>query len=572
MALQINQLPFGDQIKIRLLSDVDQAEVLNCKTVEEAQAKLNTKKESVHLKLGRYEPKLQVSGSLVKYKTKKLFSEIFDEQDVKDFMTLAEMSAMMEDEIISGELKRKMNTMSKDGKDPLQCMVYATKNNEKVFYNNEKKVLVWAQAIAEMVNNNPEYALSINHMLVNWGMWKYQITLLITACGNIKQNEKLDEVIRDLYTDYDDDKVRYTVMKRLLYGLNEANYQSAFVMLKNADFISADTDRKYFNVVKRKVKNATQEERDKLYAAFRGTQGFSGAKRKRVESLFSEKEPKIAKMINESLPAEKDRILKDVHSRIYGTRKDYREVASQAKFIKLYRNEIQNMFIEKLDRTSVSLEDVKTYGLAIGDLDSNGRAIPFLEEQMSMCMDDAKQIMFSHVLAILSDAYIDKFIDNILKYDGSSVHSLLNSVRNLSRSGKNQVVRKYLYDNCIKIRDNYGGDSSQYKTALRNIGEFLQGGHSAAVYDVKFDQVLFEFIGYSKVNGFTDTKKCTARKAALVLGILENVMDKNNYEGRYQKFMWNLSACFKSKNRNITNRIDNTAVHLTGQGIPAMYK
>lgn len=530
------------------------------------------KKENKRLDVGDYIPKVQVSGSSVEYKTKKLFNEIFDEQDVKDFMELAEVSSIMEDEVIAGELLRKMNSMIKNGKQPLQCMVYATKNKEKVFYNNEKKVIIWAQAIASLVNSNIEYVSSINHMLVNWSIWKYQVTLLIKACGYIKQNDKLDEVIQELYINNEDDKIKFTVMKRMLHGCNVENYKSAFVMLRNLDFISNEIDRKYFNALKRKVENATSQEYEKLYSCFRSTQGLSGAKRRRIESIFivAEQEPEIAKKINESAPNQKDAILKEVHNKIYGSQKNYRDIAAQAKYIKLYKKEIQDMFMHKLDKTTVSLEDIKTYGLAIGDLDSDDRAIPFLEEQMSMCMDDAKQIMFAYVLAIISDLYIDKFITGILEYSGNN-YSFFNSVKNLNKQGKKQIVRQYLYTNCINIKNKYGIESSKLKKTLRNVGVFLQGSHTAIIYDVKFDQLLFEFLGYNKIDESIDKLKCTARNTTIVLDILENVMDKNNYEGRYMKFMWRLFAYLKSTNINIDliNRIDDLVKKLTGHGIPS---
>lgn len=571
MAIRSSQLSVGDQIKFNLLSKADQAEILNCKTPAEASVMLENKKEAVHVNMGTYEPKLQVSGSSVKYKTKNFFTDIFDEEDVQEFMVLAEMTASMEEEVIFGELKRKMTSMSKNGKQPLQCLVYATKNNEKIFYNNEKKVAVWSQAIADAVNSNKKYILSMIHMLVNWNMWKYQIVMLISACTHIRQNEKLDEVIRDLYIDYEDDKVRFTVMKRLLYGANSDNYQSAFTMLKNLDFIRSDIDRKYFNAVKRKVEYASEEERRKLYEAFRGIQGFNGVKRKRVESLFIEEEDNgIAKRINQSTLEQKDAILKEVRSKIYGSQKDYREISFQSKYIKQYRTEIQDMFMHKLGNTSVSIEEIKTYGLAIGNLDSNGTAIQFLEEQISMCLDDSKKIMYAYVLAIISDDHIDMFIDNVLKYDGDRVHSIFNSVRNLNRTGKNQIVRKYLYENCIKIKDKYGMDSNEFKTCLRNIGEFIQVGHIMSIYDVKFDQLLFDFLGYDKINESFEKTKCTARNASLVLQILESVMDKNNYEGRYMNFMWHLFVVFKNTNMDLSNRIDDVVKRLTRQGIPSM--
>ena len=316
---------------------------------------------------------------------------------------------------------------------------------------------------------------------------------------------------------------------------------------------------------------APEEERRILYEAYRGIKGFIWAKRKRVESLFIEEEDNgIAKRINQSTPEQKDAILKEVHTKIYGSQKDYREISRQSKDIKLYRTEIQTMFMHKLGNTSVSLEDIKTYGVAIGNLDSNGSAIPFLEEQMSMCLDESQKIMYAYVLAIISDVHIDMFIDNVLKYDGGSVHSILNYVRNLNRTGKNQIIRKCLYKNCIKIKNEYDMDSNKFKTCLRNIGEFIQGGHTVAIYDVKFDQLLFDFLGYDKINDSFEKTKCTARNASLVLQILESVMDKNNYEGRYMKFMWNLFVVFKNANMDLSNRIDDVVKRLTGQGIPSM--
>ena len=139
MSIRINQFSFDKQIKISLLSKDEQDRVLNSDNIETALKLLEDLENNIQLEEGLYEPTLQMSGSLRKYKTKNLFTEIFDKQDVIDFMTIAEMSGNMEDEIISGELWRKINSMHKQGKNPLQCMVYSTKYNEKVFYNNEKK-------------------------------------------------------------------------------------------------------------------------------------------------------------------------------------------------------------------------------------------------------------------------------------------------------------------------------------------------------------------------------------------------------------------------------------------------
>lgn len=399
MSIRINQFSFDKQIKISLLSKDEQDRVLNSDNIETALKLLEDLENNIQLEEGLYEPTLQMSGSLRKYKTKNLFTEIFDKQDVIDFMTIAEMSGNMEDEIISGELLRKINSMHKQGKNPLQCMVYSTKYNEKVFYNNEKKMTTWAQVIAQVVNSNLEYTISINHMLVNWSMWKYQITMLITACKYIKKDNKLDEVIRDLYSNSNDDKIRFTVLKRLLYGLNEENYKKAFLILRNTDFVNVDSNRKYFNLLKRTLETASEAEKEKLYKTFKSTPGFSAPKSNRINSLFiNRNNESIADKINDAIPAQKDEILNLVRKKIWGSYSEWRELAYNARNIRQYRKEIQEMFIQKLEGKNLSSDEIKAYSIAIGELDTDGNSLSFLEEKLNYYNDDEKEIMFAYAL------------------------------------------------------------------------------------------------------------------------------------------------------------------------------
>lgn len=568
MAIRKNQLPMSAQVNFELLGKVDQAEILNCRTIEDAVALINQKDKKICLRSGEYEPKLQVSGSSVKYRTKNLFTETFDEQDVKDFMAIAEVPATTGDGILSDELRKKADTMEKEGKSPLQCMVYATKNNERDFYGNRKRVGIWTQMIAEIVGRNSErYIPSINHMLVNWGMWKFQTLLLLQVCGRVEQNEGLDKVLRDLYTDHEDDEVRYEVMKRLLRGRNAENYRSAFAMLRKGDFIGTYSDQKYFGALRKKVENATPEEREELYAAFRGTQGFTGAKKKKIEELFIEEESEIVRKINESSQMQKDAVLKEVYNKINGSQKNYRELTEEVRKIKKYRPEIQSMFMQRLDKGGIGLEGIKTCGLAIGNLDSEGKALPFLKDQMSMCMNESEKVMLAYVLAVFSDEYIDNFVENVLTYDGGN-RSLLDSVRKLNGPGKSQIVGQCLYANCVKIKDKYGFGSDQFRIALRNMGEFLQASNTSAAYDARFDQLLFGYLGYDQEEGAFDNKKCTAGNMTRVLGILNDVMDRKNYERRYMKFMGDLYAFCKERNVNLAEKINDAVEGLTGEGFP----
>ena len=571
MSIRINQFPFDKQVKISLLNKDDQNKILNSPNIDIALKVLEDLENSIYLEEGLYEPTLQVSGALRKYKTKNLFTEIFDRQDVIDFKTIAELTSNMEEEVIAGELRRKINSMQKQNKDPLQCMVYATKYNEKAFYNNEKKMSVWAQEIAKVVNNNLEYTTSINHMLVNWGMWKYQITMLITACKDIDKDNKLDEVIRDLYSNSSDDKIRFTVLKRLLHSLNEENYKKAFLILRNTDFINADSDRKYFNLLKKTLENSSEEKRSKLYKVFKATTGFTTQKSNRINSLFVERSTEgIAEKINDSLPSQKNEILSFIRKKIWGSYGEWRDVAYNARNIRQYRKEIQEMFIEKLEGKNISSDEIKIYSIAIGELDTTGVALPYLEEKLYYYNDDEKQIMFAYALATLSDKYIELFINSILKYDGFNAQIIIPSVRKLNGPNKKQLVRQYLYTSCIKIKDTNGIDSRLFKVTLKNLSIFLKSSLTTNIYDIKFDQLLFDFIGYNKIDSSFENKKCTTENAKLVLDILDTVMDKTNYEGRYMNFTWDFFAYVKNRNIELANRIDKSVKNLTGQGIPSI--
>ena len=131
-------------------------------------------------------------------------------------------------------------------------------------------------------------------------------------------------------------------------------------------------------------------------------------------------------------------------------------------------------------------------------------------------------------------------------------------------------MRLHLYPECARIAEEKGMESLEFKTALKNLGEYLQNRSTMVVYDIRFDQLFFDFLGYDKVNLRFDESKCTARNAILVLDILENVMDKSNYEGRYMKFMWNLFSRFRNTNAELAKRIESNVKKLTGQGIPSM--
>ena len=80
-----------------------------------------------------------------------------------------------------------------------------TKYLENKSFNNEKRIDSWSRLIAEYVNHHMGAVESVNHMLVNWGMWNNQIRLLILSCQYIKDSESLDQVIRDIYSRSDDE-------------------------------------------------------------------------------------------------------------------------------------------------------------------------------------------------------------------------------------------------------------------------------------------------------------------------------------------------------------------------------
>ena len=80
--------------------------------------------------------------------------------------------------------------------------------------------------------------------------------------------------------------------------------------------------------------------------------------------------------------------------------------------------------------------------------------------------------------------------------------------------------------------------------------------------------MLFDFLGYNKTDGVLDENRCSSRNATLVIRVLENVMDKTNYAGRYERFMWDLYARFKTKKPDLANQISEIVRKLTPWGTP----
>lgn len=571
MSIKMRDLPLSYQIRVACFKEEDQQKVLSCSNVEESKCLIDKIGTSVRLDINTYNPIVHVSGSSIQYKTKNLFTEFFKKDDVVDFMNIAELPINFSPELIIGELEKKIKKMINEQRSPLQCLVYATKKNERTFYNNNNIMELWAKVIADTVNNNPDFVHSINHMLVNWEMWKNQIKLLIIVCGYLKPNPKLDEVIRNMYSNHEDDSVRYTVMKRLLKGIDLNNFICAFTMLKSINFIDNGNGRKYFGALKKSLENARVEKYKVLEEAFGKVNGFSNIQKEKIAKLFgkSTTESEIVRMVNESPNNRKAEVLKDIKARIFGKRENCNDVAFHAKDFIQYRVEIQKMFINKINNANPELNEIKIYGIAIGNLDYNGNSIDYFSKKMSSCNDKSKKLIFSYLLAFFSDSYVDDFVNKVLDFDGST-NIVFRVIRKTNRGQMNQFLRMLFYKKCIDIKEYYGLGSQELLKALNNLGEFLFGVHTVEIYDIKFDQLLFEFVGYDTTSGAFEPSLCNFKRVKCILNILSKVMDKNNYNGRYIRFMGNLFDYIKNINNELAEQIDNMVRGFNNQGIPAM--
>jgi len=572
MALRPTMLSFQDQLKLRGLSEEDRKEVLSQPDKLSAISLLAKKETIKKLPEGIYEPTLQISGSSVKYKTKNLFTENFDEKDVIDFSEIFELinsNSEVNYEVIIGEIKRKCNKMIKEKKQPIQCLVYSTKCKEKVFFNNEKKVIELAKHIAVLVNENSSYLSSITHMLVNWDMWKNQIQLLIMSCTYIKESEKLDEIIRELYTQHESDKIRYAVYNRLFNSNDEKNYKAAFNMLKNCDFITSIQDKKYFNVLREVSKGVNAEA---IHNVYRQMTGFDSKAKQKIDNLFITEykaEDDTIFLIN-SDDSKKEKVLNEVKTLLFSGYKNYKDFIFNINKIKNFKTEILEVMMEHLSQNKVTYNDIKHIGIAIGNLGGE-KGISFLKNQRSLTNDDNIRLVYSYVLAYLSDSFINEYTKSMLCYDTSNSPGLLETVRQITHNGKITIIRKCLFENFSEIVANTPETSMKTERAYKNMSIIIHSTSAASsYYDLRYDNVFFEFLGYDKTSQSLQDGKCTYRKTTMVLNILENVMDKNNYNGRYMLFMGVLYSFFKNTKIDLSNRIDNIAKLLTGQGIPAI--
>lgn len=570
MSIKLNELDWQDQIHFSFLPKETQDKLLSsCNSIKELKEQIEVIKKRNNR--AEYEPLLGVSGTKTKYQTRNVFTEYFLENDVKGFIDFIHdiIVAKPPYEVVRRELEQRIKSIEAQERQPLECMVYATKHEEKTFFSDENRVKIWAGCIADLVNSNGRYIKSMNHMLVNWERWKPQMTLLIQSCTYIKESEVLDEVIRNQYTNYDDDIVSIAAYKRFLNSHSIENYKASFEVLKNKDIAKY---HQYFALLRKTIKDASQHKKDLMKKAFElKQQDLSEETRRRVNQLFHqhEEENDLILRINQSKGDEREHLLMEFSKRVQdeSDREEYVQLINESRNVHKYKKDIQSILIDKLKNNSGY--DFKMLGRAIASLDQN-RALDFFHNMVDQSSSDEIRLKFLYLLAMNDDQSIDAFIKALLSIDSDKNTSKFMRQIIYANSRKDDLIRESIYKNCKNIKEQYGITSYHFKNALYNLCDYMTNRRNAiAIYKVDFDQLFFEFLGYDKKTN-SIKKDCSSKNAKLVIRILGTIMDKEVYHARYIEFIWCIYDYFKTRDNKFAKRIDNMVRKNTGEGMPSI--
>ena len=569
MSLKLSQLDWQDQIFISSLSKETQDKLLSsCNSINELKEQMEVIKKRIN-HVTEYEPLLGVSGTNTKYQTRNVFTEYFLENDVKVFIDFIQdiIIARPPNEVIKRELEQRIKKIESQERQPLQCMVYATKHEEKSFFSDANRIRIWARCIADLVNSNGRYVISMNHMLVNWSRWKPQIALLIQACTYIKESEVLDEVIRNQYTNYDNDEVVLAAFKRFLNSDSLENYKASFTILRNKNIAKY---RQYYNSLKRVFDDASQRKKDLIMKAFElKKKELSAETCRRINQLFEQQQNDndLILKINQSSGQDKEHILKEFAKRIddESNRNEYVELIRETKYIRKYKKDIQSILMDKLKNNSGF--DFKMLGHAIVDLDKN-RALDFFYNMLDQTNNEEIRLKYLYLLAMNDDSKIDDFVKTLLSIDlGKKTPRLIKQMIN-AKSGKVDLIRESLYHNCVNIKQQYGFTSYRFKNALYNLCDYMTyRSNATSIYKVNFDQLFFDFLDYDKQKNCL-LMGCSSEDAELVVDILGTIMNREVYHARYIEFIWCIYDYFKTRDKKLAKRIDNMVRKNTGEGMP----
>jgi len=174
----------------------------------------------------------------------RLFVWNFEEADLEEFLEYFQI--YKENSInaasrqkLSGSLMRKMNEMVREGYNPVECMLYASKTVNMKLQNDKELQNILAERIKDVyLRQESETEAVLNNIIKMW-TWVPQVRVVITAVGFIGDNQELLDSIMLNYAE--DPSYRSKVFYALMFNKSLSNLERVLKIIMNLQDCEEDT-------------------------------------------------------------------------------------------------------------------------------------------------------------------------------------------------------------------------------------------------------------------------------------------------------------------------------------------
>lgn len=166
----------------------------------------------------------------------RLFVWNFEEVDLQEFIEYFELFKGVPVNVstrtaLSGNLMRKMNSLIREGYNPVECMLYASKTINMRLQNDAELQASLAERIKDVYLKQEAETIAVLQNIIKMWTWVPQIKVVIHAIGLIGDNQELlDQIMVNYAEDYN---YKRKVVLALLENKSIANLERVLQIIMN---------------------------------------------------------------------------------------------------------------------------------------------------------------------------------------------------------------------------------------------------------------------------------------------------------------------------------------------------
>lgn len=173
----------------------------------------------------------------------RLFVWNFEEVDLQEFIDyfkqykISPISTASRHQL-SAKLQHKVSSLMREGYNPIECMLFASKMINRMLENDHELQIIIAERIMDVYVKDCTETTKILNNIINMWTWVPQLKVIINAIGLIGDNE---ELLNRIYFEYaDEDTLRVEVFHAFMHNKNAENLERAMKMVMNFKENSTD--------------------------------------------------------------------------------------------------------------------------------------------------------------------------------------------------------------------------------------------------------------------------------------------------------------------------------------------